>query len=66
MKSAFVQGYIRLSVNNRDMIREFLESIESALDVPKSLYELSAVVREISKLELRTWFVGKDYLEGIR
>ena len=51
LKSAFVQGYNRLSVNNRDMISEFLDNIESALDVPKSQDELSTVVREISKLE---------------
>lgn len=51
LKSAFVQGYNRLSVNNRDMISEFLDNIESALDVPKNQDELSTVVREISKLE---------------
>lgn len=53
LKTAFVQDYNRLSVNNRDMISEFLGNIESSLDVTKSKDELSALVQEISKLEAK-------------
>lgn len=51
LKAAFVQGYNRLSLNNRDMISEFLDNIECALDVPKYQNELSTIKREIYKLE---------------
>jgi len=51
LKAAFVQGYNRLSLNNRDMISEFLDNIECALDVPKYQNELSIIKREIYKLE---------------
>lgn len=51
LKKAFVQGYNRLSSNNRDMISEFLDNVEKALDVPKCQEELSQIKREISKVE---------------
>lgn len=51
LKAAFVQGYNRLSSNNRDMISEFLDNIENALDVPKCQEELSKIKNEISKVE---------------
>lgn len=50
-KKAFVQGYNRLSTNNRDMISEFLDNVEKALDVPKCQEELSKIKCEISKVE---------------
>ncbi|MEA1975650.1 MAG: recombinase family protein [Bacillota bacterium] len=58
-KAAFVQGYNKLNLSNKDMISELLDNIEYALDIPKCQDELSTVNREISKLEEK----GKKLVE---
>lgn len=53
LKKAFVQGYNRLCLNNSDMINDFLDNIEKALDLPKCEKELEDINRKISKVEAK-------------